>query len=233
MTRRRRIAFDVPVYGRVMQYRGRQTRATMRRGPDRFDEPLNPLPVAPASPSMSPLDPPTGRRDFHPPTQVPSRHHRDDDMTCDCKDYPSLSLLGYTPLCIHRMIDTMSPRYAAYLPRDYTMHGGERGSDVIPVNEVPRIPNPPTSSASDATTEPDIVIYKGEPEDDDTEPDVVLYKRKPENDDSDLELTARTSNRAPQPDVDEKDFDLEMATWTSNRAPLSQLLLNPPFSIAH
>lgn len=168
-----RITTDLPVYGRVMQRRGRQTNAVMRRGPDRFDE-------APASPSMPPLDPPTGRRgieetfpDFQRgplPTQTPSRHHRQDDMTCDCRNYPSLSLLGYTPLCIHRMIDPLSPRYAQYLPQDYTMFEGERGSDAIPVNEVP-----PTS--------PDIAIYKGKPEDDDT--------------DSDLELTAWTSNRVP------------------------------------
>ena len=174
-----RITTDVPVYGRVMQYRGRQTRATMRRGPYRFDE--VPLPVAPVSPSMPPLDPPTGRRgieeafpDFQRgplPTQTPSRHHRQDDMTCDCRNYPSLSLLGYTPLCIHRMIDPLSPRYAQYLPQDYTMFEGERGSDAVPLERC------------DPTHAPDIAIYKGEPEDDDT--------------DSDLELTAWTSNRVP------------------------------------
>jgi len=204
--RHRRITADVPVYGRVMQYRGQQTRATMRRGPDRFHEPLNliPIPHAPASPTMPPLDPPARRRgieeafpDFQPgplPTQVPSRHHREDDMTCDCKDYPSLSLLGYTPLCIHRMIDPLSPRYAAYLPQDYTMFEGERGSDAVAVaKEYARLPdpdglfgtpiphrsqNPPASPASDPTTEPDANLYKEEKEDD--------------FDDSDLELTAWT-----------------------------------------
>ena len=206
-THRRRITSDVPVHGRVMQHRGRQTQATMRRGPDRFNEPLNPAP--PTSPSMPPLDPPTGRRgieeafpDFQRgplprlSTQVPSRYHRENDMTCDCRDYPSLSLLGYTPLCIHRMIDPMSPRYAQYLPQDYTMYEGERGSDAVPLERC------------DPTHAP-AYLYKGEPEDD--EPDVVLHKREPEEDDSDLELTA----------------------WTSNRVPLSQHLLNPPFSIAN
>ena len=180
--RHRRITADIPVYGRVMQYRGQQSRATMRRGPDRFHEPLNliPIPPVPASPTMPPLDPPVRRRgieeafpDFQPgplPTQVPSRHHREDDMTCDCKDYPSLSLLGYTPLCIHRMIDPLSPRYAAYLPQDYTMREGERGSDAVAA--------PPASPASDATTEPDANLCEEEKEDD--------------FDDSDLELTAWT-----------------------------------------
>jgi hypothetical protein len=203
-----RITTDVPVYGRVMQYRGRQTHAAMRRGPDRFDEPLNhvPLPVAPASPSMPPLDPPIGHLQPGPlprlSTEVPSRYHREDDMTCDCRNYPSLSLLGYTPLCIHRMIDPLSPRYAQYLPQDYTMYEGERGSDAVPLE-----PCDPTHAPA--------YLYKGEPDDDD----------------SDLELTAWTSNRVPQPDVNEKDFGLEMATWTSNRVPLSQQLLNPPFTI--
>lgn len=176
-----RITTDVPVYGRVMRQRGRQTRATMRRGPDRFDEPLNhvPLPVAPASPSMPPLDPPIGHLQPGPlprlSTEVPSRYHREDDMTCDCRNYPSLSLLGYTPLCIHRMIDPLSPRYAQYLPQDYTMHEGERGSDAM------RLRYP--LERCDPTHAPHIAIYKGEPEDDDT--------------DSDLELTAWTSNRVP------------------------------------
>lgn len=171
-----RITTDVPVYGRVMQSRGRQTRATMRRGPDRFDE--VPLPVAPASPSMPPLDPHIDRRgieegfpDFQRgplPTQTPSRHHREDDMACDCRDYPSLSLLGYTPLCIHRMIDPLSPRYAQYLPQDYTMREGERGSDAVPLE-----PCDPTHAPA--------YLYKGEPDDDD----------------SDLEMTAWTSNRVP------------------------------------
>lgn len=194
---RRRITTDIPMYGRVMQYRGQQTRATMRRGPDRFHEPL--IPPTPVSPTMPPLDPPTRRRgieeafpDFQPgplPTQVPSRYHRDNDMTCDCKDYPSLSMLGYTPLCIHRMIDPMSPRYAVYLPQDYTMCEGERGSDAVAA--------PPASPASDATTEPDSCMYKG--------------KKEEDFDDSDLELTA----------------------WAGKELPLSQLLLNPPFSIAN
>lgn len=228
-THRRRITSDVPVYGRVMQQRGRQTQATMRRGPDRFNEPLNqvPLPAAPASPSMPPLDPPTGRRgieeafpDFQRgplprlSTQVPSRYHRENDMTCDCRDYPSLSLLGYTPLCIHRMIDPMSPRYAQYLPQDYTMYEGERGSDAVPLERcdpthAPRTAYPYKGEAPRSDDWPIASLYKGEPEDD--EPDVVLRKRESEDDDSDLELTA----------------------WTGNRAPLSQLLLNPPFSIAN
>jgi hypothetical protein len=182
---RRRITDNVPMYGRVMQYRGVQSRATMRRGPDRFHEPLNliPVPPAPASPSMPPLDPPVRRRGIEEafpdfprgplPTQTPSRHHRENDTTCECRDYPSLSLLGYTPLCIHRMIDPLSPRYTQYLPQDYTVREGERGSDAIPVEQAPLTPR------SDATTEPDTYLYKGEPKDD--------------CDDSDLELTAWTN----------------------------------------
>jgi len=175
--RPRRITTEVPVYGRVMEYRGRQSRATMRRGPERFNEPLNlvPIPASPASPSMPALDPPAIRGPLL--TQVPSRHHRENDMTCDCRDYPSLSLLGYTPLCIHRMIDPLSPRYAEYLSRDYTLREGERGSDAI---EEENISRPiPASPASDATTEPDLVLYKKEPKDD--------------FDDSDLEMTAWTN----------------------------------------
>ena len=205
--RHRRITANVPVYGRVIQQRGVQARATMRRGPDRFHEPLTLVPLAtPPSPGMPPLDPPTRRRgieeafpDFPPgplPNQVPSRHHREDDMTCDCRDYPSLILLGYTPLCIHRMIDPLSPRYAQYLPQDYTMYEGERGSDAVPLEDTQVPSDPNHSPRSDATTEPDAVPHKSKPEDDDS-------------DDSDLELTA----------------------WTSNRVPLSQQLLNPPFTI--
>lgn len=179
------------LYGAVMYYRGRQSRATMRRGPERFNEPLNLVPLTPVSPSMPALDPPTQQVRFEDekpgplPTQVQSRHHRENDPTCDCRDYPSLSLLGYTPLCIHRMIDPLSPRYTAYLPRDYTMHEGERGSDAIPSTPV-RAPRAISASpASDATTEPDHVLYKGEAEDD--------------FDDSDLEMTAWTdSKRVPQ-----------------------------------
>jgi len=184
---RRRITTEVPVYGRVMEYRGRQSRATMRRGPDRFHEPTNSIPLTPVSPSMPPLDPPTQRVRFEDekpgplPTQVQSRHHRENDPTCDCRDYPTLSLLGYTPLCIHRMIDPLSPRYTAYLPRDYTMHEGERGSDAIPSTPDRATRAISASPASDATTEPDRVLYKEEAE--------------PEFDDSDLEMTAWTDSK--------------------------------------
>jgi hypothetical protein len=173
-------------HGRVMQYRGRPTNASMRRGPDRFHEPLNliPVPPAPASPSMPPLDPPArGIEEAFPdfprgplPTQTPSRHHRENDTTCDCMAHPALSLLGYTPLCIHRMIDPLSPRHAQYLPQDYTMYEGERGSDAVPLNDVPRTPervprivynSPPAAMDVPSTPEDDL-------------------------DDSDLELTAWT-----------------------------------------
>jgi len=103
--------------------------------PEPLPEPPQPLVPEPLPEPPQPLVPES-------PQPLPPR---DNDTTCTCiaictcMAHPALSLLGYTPLCVHRM--------------------GKRGSDVIEAEEEEEVP------PSDSDTDLELTAWRGhEPE---------------------------------------------------------------------